>query len=177
MMREMDQDYIGQVKPHARKERRLNFFQRIYYRITRTRPSRTPNPGHTPSGGRAIGRPQDDTATQRALMRENDSADILARAGYRIEQKPVVPGRKEPDYRIEGRIFDNYAPSTSRARNIWDLIREEKVDRGQADRIILNLEDSHITLVDLSRQFNDWPMPGLLEVIVVRGGQVIPFWP
>jgi len=110
-------------------------------------------------------------------MRENDSADVLAHAGYRVEQNPVVPGPKEPDYRIEGRLFDNYAPSTSRGRNIWELIRREKVAREQANRIILNLDDSSVTLQDLKRQFDDWPMPGLKEVIVVRGGRVIPFWP
>ena len=68
-------------------------------------------------------------------------------------------------------------PSTSRARNIWELIRREKVAREQANRIILNLDDSSVTLPDLKRQFDDWPMPGLKEVIVVRGGRVIPFWP
>ncbi|MBI1930891.1 hypothetical protein HYR99_42420 [Candidatus Poribacteria bacterium] len=110
-------------------------------------------------------------------MRENDSADALARAGYRVEQRPVVLDPKKPDYRIEGRIFDNYAPSTSRARNIWDSIRKDKVAKGQANRIILNLDDSTVTLADLRQQFHDWPMPGLKEVIVVRDGRVIPFWP
>jgi hypothetical protein len=110
-------------------------------------------------------------------MRENESADVLARAGYRVEQNPVVEGAKEPDYRIEGRIFDNYAPSTDRARNIWESIRKDKVARGQADRIILNLDDSSIELATLRLQFNDWPMRGLKEIIIVRDGQVIPFWP
>ena len=109
-------------------------------------------------------------------MRENESADILARAGYRVEQNPVVPGSKEPDYRIEGRIFDNYAPSTSRARKIWSEVQDKILDE-QADRIVLNLDDSPVTLQVLKRQFNDWPMPGLKEVIVVRGGTIIPFWP
>ena len=109
-------------------------------------------------------------------MRENESAELLARAGYRVEQKPVVPGSKEPDYRIEGRIFDNYAPSTGHPRNIWSEI-QEKIEDGQAYRIVLNLDDSPVTLEALRRQFKDWPMPGLKEVIVVQGGRVIPFWP
>jgi hypothetical protein len=110
-------------------------------------------------------------------MRENDSADVLAHAGFRIEQKPIVPGSKEPDYRIEGRVFDNYAPTTDRVRNIWDLIRRDKVQKRQANRIILNLDDSTVALADLKQQFNDWPMTGLKEIIVVRDGEVIPFWP
>jgi hypothetical protein len=109
-------------------------------------------------------------------MRENDSADVLARAGYKVEQNPVVPGLKEPDYRIEERIFDNYAPITGNPRNIWSEI-QEKVEEEQADRIVLNLDDSPITLEALRQQLNDWPMPDLKEVIVLRGGRVISFWP
>jgi len=91
-------------------------------------------------------------------------------------------GRCPPYDWIEGRLFDNYAPSMilrklRRARNIWDSIRREKIVAEQAGRIILNLDDSDVTLANLKQQFNDWPMPGLKEVIVVRSGRVIPFWP
>jgi len=52
-------------------------------------------------------------------------------------------------------------------------------DSGKSSHFKLQmvLDDSTVDLADLRRQFNDWPMPGLLEVIVVRGGRVIPFWP
>jgi hypothetical protein len=55
---------------------------------------------------------------RQALERENDSARVLARQGYDVEQNPEVPGDKNPDYRIEGEIFDNVAQTTPRARNV-----------------------------------------------------------
>ena len=88
----------------------------------------------------------------------------------------------QPDFRIEGRIFDNYAPKTSNPRNIWTVINDTKVNPAaksmQADRIVLNLRDSGVDLSALLRQFRDWPMPNLREVLVVtREGTIISLWP
>jgi len=88
----------------------------------------------------------------------------------------------QPDFRIEGRIFDNYAPKTSNPRNIWTVINDTKVNPPaksmQADRIVLNLRDSGVDLSALLRQFRDWPMPNLREVLVVtREGTIISLWP
>jgi hypothetical protein len=159
------------------KNRILNFLRKLWYKITRTKPSGRPDPHAAPGGRKTTISPNDDAATIRSLRRENESADLLARNGYKVEQNPIVPGLKNPDYKIEGRIFDNYAPSTSNSRNIWSNLKTEKIDTGQAERIVLNLEDSAVDLNKLKKQFNDWPMPGLKEVIVVKNGQIIPFWP
>jgi hypothetical protein len=148
-----------------------------------TRPSGPPDPNAKPSGPRAAPFPKDDKATQRSLMRENESADLLAQAGYRVEQKPLVSGTSRmPDYRVEGRIFDNYAPSTSSPRGIWTVINDSKVNPvgkvRQADRIVLNLRDSGVDLAALKKQFTDWVMPNLKEVLVItREGKVVPLWP
>jgi hypothetical protein len=159
------------------KERLLNFLRKTYYRITRTRPSSAPHPGHTPGGKRTTVNPREAPENIQALTRENETADALARAGYRVEQNPSVPGPKNPDFLIEGRIFDNVAPTTRNPRNIWSRILDEKVRPGQADRIVINLDDSAVDLEALRRQFRDYPMPGLKEAIVVRGGRVIRLWP
>lgn len=146
----------------------------------RTRPSGKPDPEAKPTGKRADPTGHDDEV-RRSLMRENDSADVLARGGYKVEQQPSVPGSRNPDYRIEGRIFDNYAPKTSNARNIWSEINNSKLNppnkARQADRIVLNLSDSAVEMAALKKQFSDWPMEGLKEVIVIKNGQIIPFWP
>jgi filamentous hemagglutinin len=42
-----------------------------------------------------------------------------------VEQKPRVPGPKNPDYRIDGELFDNYAPRTDNVRNIWDTVEQK----------------------------------------------------
>ena len=43
-----------------------------------------------------------DEQTRNGLTRENESAVLLAQAGYDVEQNPVVPGLKKPDYLDRG---------------------------------------------------------------------------
>jgi hypothetical protein len=102
----------------------------------------------------------------------------LARKGYNTEQlrESGKAGGKQPDYRIEGRIFDHFAPTSPKARNISATL-EQKINTGQADRFVLNLDDSAVSLDDLRKQFTDYPPAGLKEIIIVKGGQVIPFFP
>jgi len=147
--------------------------------------SRKVPPGHTeptgPLGGKPTGKrtkisDMDDEATSRSLKAENKSADKLADAGYKVEQNPKVPGSGNPDYRIEGKIFDCKAPTSPRPRNAASEM-EKAVRKNQADRIVLNLEDSSIQLDAMRAQLNDYPIEGLKEVIVIKDGQVLPFWP
>ena len=140
----------------------------------RTRPSG--EPGGVPSGSPTQIEPKDDTETTRGIMRENETAVILASLGYNVEQRPSVTGRKKPDYQIEGRIFDCYAPITDKAYNIADLIRK-KVERGQADRIVLNLDDSEVDLEELRQQLTSSPIADLQEIVVVKAGKIMEFFP
>jgi filamentous hemagglutinin len=104
---------------------------------------------------------------------ENQSATVLADSGYDVVQNPVVPGPKNPDYLINGAIFDNYAPSTGNVRNIASTI-SDKVTSGQASNIVVNLSDSSATPAALQTQLANYPVPGLKQVIVVdQSGAVI----
>ncbi|WP_225727124.1 MULTISPECIES: hypothetical protein [unclassified Nocardia] len=144
-----------------------------------TKPSGKADPNSIPSGRRTQIDPNErDPANIRALTRENESADILSRGGYKVEQNPDVPGTaKNPDYKIEGKIFDNYAPSTSNARNIASTI-EEKVSSGQTERVVLNLADSNVDLAVMKAQLKDWPIQGLKEVLVIdKTGSIVPLFP
>lgn len=146
-------------------------------KVKPTTPSLEPDPNAMPRGSKTKLNPNDkDPDNIRALTRENESADTLAKNGYDIEQNPTVEGPKNPDYRIEGKIFDNYAPSRDKPRSIWDTVVEKVTDE-QASRIVLNLDDSKVSIEALRAQFAAWPVEGLQEIIVVRGGQVIPFFP
>jgi hypothetical protein len=152
-------------------------------RVERTQPSGPPDANARP-GGRSTQVPHNaDVETRRSLLRENESAERLAQAGYKVEQNPKLPGERKPDYLIEGRTFDNYAPKTNKPRNIWSEIDEHKVNprpgqERQAERIIINLTDSAVDLAALKQQFQNWPMRNLKEVLVItREGLVIPFWP
>ncbi|RZK44462.1 MAG: hypothetical protein EOO61_03730 [Hymenobacter sp.] len=100
-------------------------------------------------------------------MRENESADILAQAGYDVEQNPLSPNPpKKPDYRIEGKIFDNYAPTSSSPRNIWSNTGT-KVEEEQTTRVVLNLRGSKVDVPALTKQFQTYPIPKLEEVIII----------
>ncbi len=129
-----------------------------------------------PAGRSTPINPLDAKENIKALTRENESATTLAKSGYKVEQNPVIPGGnvpgvKHPDYRIGGEYFDNFAPSTSSARNIWTTV-EGKVTSGQARRIVLNLDDSKVAMDQLQKQFKEWPINGLEQVLVVKNGQV-----
>ena len=111
--------------------------------------------------------PNDDDATRRAIRRENESAQILAGGGLDVVQNPVVEGPKKPDYLINGEVYDHYAPSTDNVRSIWGVVKE-KVAQGQASNIVIGLQDSGADEAALRRQFADWPIDGLGEVLIVR---------
>jgi hypothetical protein len=140
-----------------------------------TDPSRPADPAARARGRPATSTPHDDAETVRGRERENESAQVLARFGYDIEQNPKLPGDKRPDYLIEGRVFDHMAPETPRARNIWGRAGQ-KVKEGQASRIVINLDDSRVRVDELREQFR-WPIPGLEEVLVIRRGDVRRLFP
>nr|QKW93703.1 HNH/ENDo VIi superfamily nuclease [Vitiosangium cumulatum] len=137
--------------------------------------------GAAPKKGNLTGqpkqpRPNDDKETTRGLERENESARILAENGYDVEQNPLSNSNKQPDYKLNGEYADCYAPSTDNPRNIRDAIAR-KVNGRQADRIVLNLEDSQVTLEALKKQLLDDPIADLKEIIIVKGGKPILFHP
>ncbi|AVT36544.1 WXG100 family type VII secretion target [Plantactinospora sp. BB1] len=140
-----------------------------------TNPSRKPDPDAKPRGDRTDAHPT--RKKDRALRRENESADTLAEHGYDVEQNPPgKPNGKNPDYKIEGEYFDCYAPES---RNL-DQIRKgisDKVADGQADRIVLNLDDCPRSQQEIEDILRRKPIEGLQEVKIVKDGQVIPFYP
>ncbi|MGI5147237.1 hypothetical protein ACQEVC_12795 [Plantactinospora sp. CA-294935] len=118
---------------------------------------------------------------RRSLERENECADILAAGGYRVHQNPTRPEvaesrertgdrgdpRKDPDYLVEGHVFDCYSPSPGKAvRGVWTEVRD-KVTSQQTQRVVLNLKDWRGDVGTLQKQFDDWPIPNLKEVAAV----------
>jgi len=140
---------------------------------TPTTPSLTPDPARMPEG--KVTPVKGDAETQRGLTRENDSARILSQNGYHVVQNPRgLHDISNPDYEIEGKIFDSYAPSANKSpRGIASYIQEEKLDKLQAHRIVLNLQDWAGDLSALKKQFTDWPIEGLDEMLVIgKDGKV-----
>jgi Contact-dependent growth inhibition CdiA C-terminal domain len=144
-----------------------------------TTPSRTPLPTNTPRGPRAEPNPKDDEDTTLGLQHENEAAVTLAQAGYDIEQIPRRQGVSTADYLIGGKRFDCYSPTGPRVRNAWSVV-EEKILKDQTDRVVINLDtpDAQVILDDVRRQFQDYPLPGLVEVkAIAPGGAIIDIYP
>jgi hypothetical protein len=156
---------------------------------SRTMPSSKADPNAKPHGKPEPIKDKEDSITKAAKTRQNESAEILAKAGYEIDQLPDLTRRdrmsnpwfkstKKPDYLIEGEIFDCYAPrSGTSAENIVEHIRKNKVDQGQARRIVLNMEDSKVTLEDVHYQLINRPVRDLQEVIAIKDGKVFHLYP
>jgi hypothetical protein len=125
------------------------------------------------TGARALVRRQDDPETRRGAERENQSADILWLNGHNVEQKPDVPGPKRPDYRIDGEVFDNYAPKTNNVRNVWRTVFE-KIEENQTRNVVINLHDSNLTLSQIEEQFRAHPISNLGKIwILDQRGKLI----
>ena len=99
-------------------------------------------------------------------MKENESAKILSQNGYHVEQNPVTLGSKNPDYKINGEIFDNYAPTTSNVRNIWDAV-QKKVTAGQTNNVVINISDANVNISTLKAQFKTYPIKNLDKIIII----------
>jgi Contact-dependent growth inhibition CdiA C-terminal domain len=158
-------------------KRKVDEVRRATATPSRTLPSRTPNPHATPRGTRTNAHPT--RKPDRGKRRENEAADVLSRHGYDVEQKP--PPRwngKEPDYKIEGRYFDSYAPDSTNIDQVRSGISRKVRDREsgflQADRIVLDLQDCPFSSADVQDILARKPITGLREVIVIEDG--IPGW-
>ncbi|MEK8020164.1 MAG: hypothetical protein VSS75_025105 [Candidatus Parabeggiatoa sp.] len=117
---------------------------------------------------------------KRSLQHENESADILVENGHHVEQNPFtraddnIRKGKQPDYRINGEIFDNYAPND---KADVEQIRNEisrKVKRGQTYRVVLNLEDNDVPIKDIETMFKiRKPVLNLQQLIILKNGEIL----
>ncbi|GAB3811852.1 CdiA C-terminal domain-containing protein [Micromonospora zhanjiangensis] len=111
-------------------------------------------PGGSPTGRPAGISPRDNGTTRRSLEMQN------------------------PDYLIEGHVFDCYSPKPdTKVRNVWTEV-SKKVADDQTQRVVLNLQDWRGDLSAMRTQFDDWPMPGLKEAVALtRNGSLVQIVP
>jgi len=142
--------------------------------LERTRPSLAANSLAKPRGKpKRLSPNEKQPVNINALKGENEAADTLAKKGYDVEQlQETTGGTKNPDYKIEGRIFDCYTPQRNEARNILDAIAD-KVGERQTERVVLNLRNSEVTVKALKAQLKKNPIPRLKEIIIVKGDTMI----
>ncbi len=128
-------------------------------------------------GGRPIGEaetipPSADSRFKRGIRLQNEAADTLAAAGYRVEYNPQskAPGADNHDVFVEGRRFDVYSPAaTTSADNIVSRIGNKLA---QADRVVLNLAENPVSRHELRAAFAAGNT-GIKEVIVIGPDKVI----
>jgi hypothetical protein len=52
-----------------------------------------------------------------------------------------------------------------------------KVGKGQTNRIILNLDDSTVSIEKIRNQLTSTVIPGLEEIFIIKNNQLFPFFP
>ncbi|MEV6850468.1 hypothetical protein [Actinoplanes sp. NPDC051411] len=133
--------------------------------------------------------PKEDAETKRSLYRENTGAEALAGQGFQVRQNPskaeVAQARlntgdtgsaeSDPDYLVEGRVFDCYSPSpVKKVRGVWSEVWVKVVTRRQTQRVVINMADWPGDLSALRKQFADWPIPGLKEAkAITPSGDIV----
>jgi len=84
----------------------------------------------------------------RGLVRQNETADLLADHGYKVEMLDEIQGGNghgikpgsNPDFIIEDRVFDCYSPDDSTSiEKVCDYMKTKT--KTQSTRIVLNLDD------------------------------------
>lgn len=126
---------------------------------------------------KAINQPNASGDKKRGIRRENEPADILADNGYIVEQNPTgLAQTTKPDFRIEGRLFDCYSPTSSNPRHIVNEIND-KATR-QSPRIVLNLADTDVSRHELRAAIDNYLSTSVVEIIVIdQSGFVVRFYP
>jgi Contact-dependent growth inhibition CdiA C-terminal domain len=142
-----------------------------------TVPSRNPDPAAEPEGEPEFVDPRSQAIVQESVRIQNATARMVAAAGYRIRQLPKVPDQPSPDYEIEGRTFDCYAPRSSRTLKGIRTKLSEKIKKAQADRFVVNLDFTPHSPDDLRRHLIRDAPSRLREVIVVKDGVISHAWP
>ncbi|MBI4678497.1 MAG: hypothetical protein HY748_13035 [Elusimicrobia bacterium] len=115
--------------------------------------------------------PNEAPENVRALTRQNETAQTLYKNGYVVEQRGAAEGA---DFKLNGTEFDCYSPATGNERNIWGVVKDKIIQKKQGRGVVLNLDDSAVSLEALRSQFSRFAIEGLESVLVVKNGEIVP---
>jgi hypothetical protein len=110
-----------------------------------------------------------------AARRQDEVVRLLAARGLPVRAQPGR-GAPMPDLLIGERRFDCLTLHTGDPRQAATVI-EIRVVRGDATRFVLDLDESPLDLQALRRLLDRHPVPGLAEILVVRDGRALRFFP
>nr|WP_243896244.1 hypothetical protein [Paenibacillus sp. F411] len=117
------------------------------------------------------------------VKKENESADLLAAQGYNIEMLDEVNGgngygikeTSNPDFLIEGKVYDCYAPTTD--ANVDNILRNIRTKtKTQVENIVLNLdnftEERINEITEGIARKSDGDLKNLQELLIVVDGRI-----
>ncbi|AIQ60714.1 hypothetical protein PBOR_30110 [Paenibacillus borealis] len=137
----------------------------------------------SPNGGRPKG--NYTKGDSHGVKKENETADVFADRGYDIEMLDEVNGgngrgikeTSNPDFLIEGKVFDCYAPTID--ANVDNILRNIRTKtKSQAERIVLNLDGftsakiTEITEGVLRKANPNGDLKNLQEILIVVDGKI-----
>ncbi|MTD37612.1 hypothetical protein GIX45_02970 [Erwinia sp. CPCC 100877] len=145
--------------------------------------------GIKPSKSRG-GKPRGEyeTVDNEGVRKQNETADYLANEGYDLEMLEYNPEgnghgikpNSSPDFKIEGKVFDCYYPTSSKTNNVIHQITEKT--KKQTGNIVLNLDNYSTSQVDeilgmIQRKANpNGDLKRLTEILVIKSKQIIWKW-
>ncbi|MGW8956879.1 CdiA C-terminal domain-containing protein [Paenibacillus sp. NPDC055715] len=119
------------------------------------------------------------------IKKESETADLMADQGYDIEMLDEVNGgngygvkeSSNPDFLIEGKVFDCYAPTIE--TNVDNILRNAtKKTKTQTERIVLNLDQfpsekvAEIIQGILRKANPNGDLKNLKELFIVKDGEI-----
>ncbi len=119
------------------------------------------------------------------VKKENETADFLANKGYEIKMLNEVNGgnghgikaTSNPDFLIEGKVFDCYAPTpNTKTDNVLRTITSKT--KTQAERIVLNVDnfppEKILEITEgIQRKANpNGDLKNLKEILIVNDGKI-----
>ena len=115
---------------------------------------------------------------KRGTQRQNETAKLLADEGCDIEMLPEdetntygLKEKSKPDYLIEGEVYDCYSPSTGNMNTIRKEISGKTKE--QAPNIVMNLDDSPLSIEQLVDNLKGNKITRLKKLIVIKDGKVV----
>lgn len=136
-----------------------------------------------PNGGKPKG--HYTKGDSHGVKKENETANIFANQGYDIEMLDEVNGgngrgiknTSNPDFLIEGEVFDCYAPTID--TNVDNILRNIRTKtKTQAERIVLNLDGftpekiTEVTEGILRKANPNGDLKNLQELLIVVDGKI-----
>jgi hypothetical protein len=151
-------------------------------------PSSKPNPLNKPLGEAEKVNLKSASENIRGIRRQNESAETLAKNGYKVEQKPQITNterasnpwfkkERNPDFKVEGEIFDVFSPAKGTDVNNIRKAIIKKINEGQTRRIVLNLNDNPANLREFKKLILEKPILELEQILVVKDGKITKFFP